>query len=352
MTTARKALQLLPPCATSGIGSLPHTQGELALQMALQQDVPYLPQLPGGRPSELMIPAALDGVPGLKFDAEGACTIDLEAWRQGRDRFTVAIEAALASGRLEAFEPSVEACRSFRPFLFEVETRKLPFAKVQLAGPATVRWVARTHTGAPTSEVPELDQQLFRLLLAKALALVKAVRRAGATPILFLDEPGLYALEHGNPRHLVVLKELQMLVVALQREGALVGLHCCSNTDWRQVMDLGLDLLSIDARLSLDAVLEEKDAWLRFLTSGATLSLGIVPTDLASTYVLGELCDSVEASLRATTPPGLSFEALLSRMLLTPACGLGLRSVPDAERICAQVREAQRRFLALSSARA
>lgn len=352
MTTARKALQLLPPCATTGIGSLPHTQGELALQMALQQDVAYLPQLPGGSPSELMIPAALDGVPGLKFDPEGSCTIDLEVWRKARDRTTFAIEDALASGRLEAFEPSVGACRSFRPFLFEVETRKLPFAKVQLAGPATVRWVARTHTGEPTSEVAELDQQLFRLSLAKALALVKAVRRAGATPILYLDEPGLYALERGNVRHLVVLKELQMLVVALQREGALVGLHCCSNTDWAQVMDLGLDILSIDARLSLDAVLDERDAWLRFLTSGATLSLGIVPTDLASSYDLTELCDSVEASLRATTPPSLSFQALLSRMLLTPACGLGMRSVLDAERITAQVREAQKRFVALSSAQA
>lgn len=352
MTSARKALQLLPPCATTGIGSLPHSQGELALQMALQQDVPYLPQLPAGSPSELMIPAALDGVPGLKFDAEGTCTVDLEAWRKSRDRYTGSIEDALASGDLAAFEPSMEACRSFRPFLYEVETRKLPFAKVQLAGPATVRWVARTHEGAPTSEVPELDQQLFRLSLAKTLALVKAVRRAGATPILYLDEPGLYALERGNVRHLVVMKELQMLVVALQREGALVGLHCCSNTDWAQVLDLGLDLLSIDARLSLDAVLEERDAWLRFLASGATLSLGIVPTDLASTWELGELCESVEASLRATTPASLSFEGLLSRMLLTPACGLAMRSVLDAERITEQVREAQKRFLALAAPRA
>jgi hypothetical protein len=345
MTSARKALQLLPPCATSGIGSLPHTQGELALQMALQHDVPYLPQLPSGSPAELMIPAALDGLPGLRFDADGTCTIDLDAWRARREAFSASIEGALASGHLEAFEPSAQACRSFHPFLFEVETRRLPFAKVQLAGPATVRWVARTTAGQPAADVTELDQQLFRLSLAKSLALVKAVRRAGATPIIYLDEPGLYALERGNVRHLVVLKELQMLVVALQREGALVGLHCCGNTDWAQVLDLGLDLVSIDARLSLDALLEERDAWLRFLASGATLSLGIVPTDLASTWDLGELCDSVEASLRATTPPGLAFEGLLARMLLTPACGLAMRSVLDAERLTGLVRDAQHRFL-------
>ena len=320
--------------------------------MALQQDVAYLPQLPKENASELMIPAALDGLPGLSFDAEGVCTIDLVAWERKRDRLTMTIDDALEQGALTEFEPSVQACRSWRPFLFEVGARRLPFAKVQLAGPATVRWVAKTSAGAPAAELAELDQQLYRLLWAKAVALVKGVRRANpsCTPILFLDEPGLYAYERRNVRHALVLKELQMLIVAVQREGALVGLHCCSNTDWAAVLDLGLDILSIDARLSLDAVLEEKDAWLRFIGSGATLSLGIVPTDLASSFSVPELCDSVEASLRATTPKGLSFEALLSRMLLTPACGMGLRSVMDAEQITEQVKEAQRRLRALASA--
>lgn len=345
--SARKALSLLPPCATTGIGSLPHSQGELALQMALQQSVPYLPQLPHENPGELMIPAAVDGLPGAGFDGEGMVTVDLEAWRRGRDRLTLRLDEAFAAANFEAFEPSVQACRSWRPFLFEVGARKLPFAKVQLAGPTTVRWVAKTSEGRPVTEVPELDQQLLRLVMAKALALVQALRRLNVTPILFLDEPGLYALERGNVQHLLALKDLQVLAVAAQREGALVGVHCCSNTDWPRVLELGLDLVSIDARLSLDALLEDRDAWLRFLSTGATLALGIVPTDLASSYSLVELCDSVEASLRATTPPGMPFEAVLSRMLLTPACGLGLRSVIDAERITGEVHEAQRRFLSL-----
>lgn len=352
MSSARPALKLLPPCATTGIGSLPHTQGELALQMALQHDVPFLPQLPKADPAELMIPAALEGLPGLQFDSDGMCTVDLQAWQGQRDRFTLQIETALSSGDLAAFEPSAAACRSFRPFLWEVENRKLPFAKVQLAGPATVRWVAKTSAGTPTSEAPELDQQIFRLLLARSLAMVKAVRRAGATPILFLDEPGLYALEPGNVRHLLVLKELAVLAVAVQREGALVGVHCCSNTRWGQLMGLGLDLLSIDARLSLDAVLEDAPAFWAFMAGGSTLSLGIAPTDLATSYVLGELVDSVEASLRATAPRGLSFEGLLAQMLLTPACGLGMRSVSDCEGIVGEVREAQRRFRSLVTASA
>jgi methionine synthase II (cobalamin-independent) len=338
----RRAIQLLPTCATTGIGSLPHTQLELGLQAALAMDIPFLPQLPAGRPSEYMIPQALEGLPGLRWDDEGMCTVDLEAWEAGRVDFQGRMEGALSSGALEGFEPSLEGCRTWRPFLWEVEHRKLAFAKAQLAGPFTVRSVARTGDGRATLDVPGLDEAIFRLVLARSLAMVKALRRAGTTPLFFLDEPGLFAFERANPRHLLAMQELRLLVVALQREGALVGLHCCGNTDWANLLDSGVDVLSLDVRLSLDAVLEESGAFSRFLDSGATLSLGIIPTDLSSTYEVEELVDAVEVSLKAALPPGHSFAQVGTQLMLTPACGLAMRSVVDAERVLEQLKVAQR----------
>jgi methionine synthase II (cobalamin-independent) len=340
----RRAVQLLPACATTGIGSLPHTQVELGLQAALAQDIPFLPQMPVGHPSELMIPAALEGLPGMSFDEEGLCTVDLAAWEAGRADFEARLEAALAAGTLEAWEPSPEACRAWRPFLWEVETRKLAFAKAQLAGPFTVRSVARTSAGQPALEVPGLDAAMFRLVLARSLAMVKALRRAGTTPLFFLDEPGLYAFQRTQPQHLLALQELKLLVLALQREGALVGVHCCGNTDWGALLDVQPDLLSLDVRLSLDAMVEEREALERFLASGATLSLGIVPTDLSSAYEVTELVDSVEASLKAALPQGFTFPQVVSTVVLTPACGLAMRSVVDAERILEELKAAQRRL--------
>ncbi|WP_375771829.1 hypothetical protein NR798_13350 [Archangium gephyra] len=340
----RRAIQLLPTCATTGIGSLPHTQLEMGLQAALALDIPFLPQLPVGRPSEFMIPQALEGLPGLRWDDEGMCTVELGAWEAGRADFLARLEAALSSGGLEAFEPSLDNCRAWRPFLWEVENRKLAFAKAQLAGPFTVRSVARTSEGHATLDVPGLDEAIFRLVLARSLAMVKALRRAGTTPLFFLDEPGLFAFERSNPRHLLAMQELRLLVVALQREGALVGVHCCGNTDWASLLDAGLDMLSLDVRLSLDAVLEESGAFSRFLDSGATLSLGIIPTDLASTYAVEELVDAVEVSLKAALPPGHAFERVGSQVLLTPACGLAMRTVVDAERVLEQLKGAQRRL--------
>ncbi len=342
-----RALQLLPRCGTTGIGSLPHTQLELGLQMALQVDIPYLPQLPVEHSGEFMVPAALERLPGLCVDAEGSVTIDVDRWSAERDAFGEELESALSSGVLGRFEPSHQACRAWNPFLWELENRRLMLAKIQLAGPATVRWVAKTSRGQVAAEVPELDQQIFRLVLVRMLAMVKAVRRAGATPLLFIDEPGLYALDCTDPRHLVVLQELRLLIVALQNEGALVGLHCCSNTDWSAVLDLGLNLVSVDARLSLDALLDSGEALDRFIEGGGRFSLGIIPTDLATTYRVEELVDAVEVSLRATFRNASRFREVASRCLLTPACGLAMRSVVDAERIVDQLREAQHGFRAL-----
>jgi len=339
--------QLLPAWGTTGIGSLPHTQAELGLQMALQVDVPYVPQLPVGHPTEFMIAEALSGLPGLAVDDEGMCTVDLARWEIARDSFGASIEAALSAGDLSAFEPTPEACRSWKPFLWEVEHRKLALAKAQLAGPATVRWVAKTSAGDPVSEVALLDQQIFRFLLAKYLARAVALRKSGATPILYIDEPGLYALDRRDPRHLVVLQELKVLVMALHREGAVVGLHCCSNTDWAALMDLGLDVLSVDARLSLDAVLDDTQALGRFVGAGGLLGLGIIPTDLSATYDVAVLVDAVDASLRAALGPQYARGQL--PCLLTPACGLAMRSTLEAERVFEQLRAAQKRLTELTA---
>lgn len=316
------------PLSTSGIGSLPHTEPGPALELALRVDLPYLPQLPRRAATEYMIPQALEGLPGLRVAANGAASVERAAWKRDAQAFEERLERALDSGELSGFEPSPDSCCAWRPFLLEIGRRGLGFAKVQLAGPLAARW------GVGLDD-PRLARQIARLVLARARAMARAVAACGARPILFLDEPvlGLLAPErelvHGQ-----LLEELRELVLALKREGALVGLHCCADADWRLAVGLGLDLLSFDQALSFESLLARPGLLQELAASGTALALGIVPTAAGQRYDLSSLVARAAGALELPgAPPAL---------LLTPACGLGMREVAEAERVFGELREAQR----------
>ena len=241
----------------------------------MQQDVPYLPELPG----ELMLDTALNPISAPHLAAFG--------------------EALRVIG-------------------------KARFAKAQLAGPVTL--AAHTRVAGAAERVA-----------AKAVMICRSLQLANVTPIIFLDEPGLGLGAFSSA-------PLELVRHTASEAGALVGLHCCAQTRWAELLALDFDVISLDARLSLDALLEDRRAWLSFLERGGTLCLGIIPTNGGARYEVSELCESVEASLRATTP---AFEQALSRMMLSAACGLVLHTAEDALRISAEVQEAQARLRSL-----
>jgi len=331
----------LPGLCTTGIGSLPHTQLELALQQAFAVDVPFLPQLPATNPAELMISQALEGLPGLSWDESGECRVDVVAWQKGARDLRARLERALAGQELSYFEPTALTCRAWKPFLWDVAQRERRWAKAQLTGPMTLRFVLRLGDGRTLAEAPDLEAQVLELVLARALAMVRALGETGARPVLFLDEPGLYAFDKRNPQHLLALQELRILVLALRKAGALVGLHCCSNTDWASLLALPIDLLSIDAGLSLGSVLSQRQAFEAFVAEGRRLAIGIIPTNLDASYQVGARVAALRETLHQHLGDAARARAVLASALLSPACGLALRSVPDAERTFAELSEAR-----------
>lgn len=322
---------------TTGIGSLPHAQIDAALQFSFSMGIPFLPQLPARNPWEFMIPAALEGLPGLQVDRDGIATLDQDVWmgraRALNDRLLSAFESSHRPDAFAGFEPTGATSACWQPFLWEVGERKLPAAKIQLVGPLTAQWSLRAKNGRPLESDHELATQIFRLILARATAMVRRLKATGAHPILFLDEPGLFSLTLPQATHASALAELRLAVQALKKEGATVGLHCCSNTDWKTVLGLGLDLVSIDVALSLQELLGAKTELERYLDHGSRLSLGVVPAPRA-----GDGWDHVaklrQALSRHVSESGLTEKhrrMILGESLWTPACGLAFHTVEEAE---------------------
>jgi len=341
--------KILPhhPFATM-IGSLPHHNVDAALAYTFKLGLPVAPQIPVANPREFMIAQALEGLPGLRLDASATAHLSLEEWKSGSAEISRKLSYAFDHNderdAFKDFEPTPESWSSWGPFLWELQERNARLAKIQLAGPITCQWVLKLDDGSNPVRHGEISAQIYKLVLARAIAMGRALQTIGVQPILFLDEPALYCIqlaqqgsaEHGLFRDLA-LRELKLQVQALQKENMLVGLHCCSNTDWSAALNLGLNVLSFDAGISLERVLNEREALDHFIDKGGRLAIGAIPTSFA----LDGNVDAVDVevifeTLRITIDKHWEKNAarakqVMRQALLTPACGLALHKVTDAE---------------------
>ena len=331
---------------TTAIGSLPHHNIDSALAFSFEFGIPFLPQIPIRNAWEFMIAQALEGLPGLQLDETGSVTIRAEIWESRAHSLSQKLELAFSDRPespqiLESFEPSPATSSSWQPFLWELSERGVKTAKIQIAGPLTSQWAVRLKDGTPLERIPELSSQIYKLVLAKSLAMCMKLKSQGVSPILYLDEPALYCLDLKNPRHWVAYQELKLLVQALQKQDVKVGIHCCSNTDWGALLKVGIDILSIDSDLSLKSLLSEANlsSVEEFLASGGRLSLGVIPTQGTHTDNPSPSFEKTEAlfsgllaTLHSTWPKDPArVSQVLRQSLFTPACGLALQNVAYAE---------------------
>lgn len=201
------ALSRIPAWATSGIGSLPFDDPELAANHAcVGYDVPFCPQLP--RVEGDMVAEWLGADPKL-------C-----GWSPERDR---------------------ERPRAWDAFLAQV-TRRPPahgLVKLQVTGPATLACaLERASGGNPNGRSSvELAGELSTWLAANVAGQIEALRRLGLEVVLVIDEPTLAMFgSRGTER---IWDPLRGIAPAW-------GLHLCCAVPWDLVDLAEPDLLSFD----------------------------------------------------------------------------------------------------------
>jgi hypothetical protein len=183
---------------------------------------------------------------------------------------------------------------------------------------------------------PALAMQIYRLVLARALSMTRKLQSLGISPLLYIDEPGLYGLMTSSAKFSVGIRELGIMIQTLRKEEVEVGLHCCSNTDWDAVLGLGVNVLSIDTSLSLRNLLTPArlPKVEQFVQQGGRLSLGVIPTVRSSVLHSLEVETLFSDLLSAFEAAGARPEwvrKVLTQAIYTPACGLALHSVSDAD---------------------
>lgn len=306
---------LLPIGLASAVGSLPHRDLAAAVAFALecQPRLPAAPSLPALSPVEGMIPQAAWGIAGVLVLPDGSLLVDEAAVDPAAP-----VQAALQS----------EAFTGLRAFLAAIEGRVAPF-KIQLTGPVTLG-LALHAVGVPTDRAFAVAGKAVTGRIDEVRA---AARRAapGATPLIFLDEPGLTAaLDPGFPLNVHDTLDLVSSALAAVEGGAIAGLHCCGRADWPVVLQAGPQMLS----LPVDAgATDHPGAFADYLERGGWLAWGAVPTDRPLGETAEILWRRLVAEWDALAEAGCAPRTLIEQALITPACGLVNLDVPQAAHV-------------------
>ncbi len=326
-----KAISLLRPGATFGVGSLPHRDVNDALDFVwTSTDIPTIPSLPRRSPAEGMIAQALVGIEGVSMGQYGGISVDVS--QLDVDQF---ITTDLMSDAYGAFQQFLTT--------FRERDRGVDVVKWQFVGPVTLG-AQLMRVGLEASVAFPLALQAVR---AHVLALEDAVAQAcgEVTQIIVLDEPSLAeALEPGYVIGVEQSIDLISGALAAVEKRHISGVHSCSHTDWGALLATGARVLSVPVPSVNDeaAMAEMLVAASRIsdlLEHGGRIAWGAVRTDGPISVSAERSWKSIVEVMCALVRAGVDPVLLRRQSFVTPACGLGTHSDGVAERVFAHTRD-------------
>jgi hypothetical protein len=336
--------------AATGVGSVPWIDVEDTCRFILEQlpDMPFWPQFVNLSPLEDMICQFSEGLPGIRTRSEGH---EVFLSSRGLENEMAEFYEKFLAGDLESFALKPDRARGLHALL-EI-MGKSPgtgqgFIKGQSVGPITFASSVLMEDGRYILHDPSLLDTVIKGLSMKLLWQAGALAGTGRRPVLFIDEPALSGIGSAfssMDRHTVINALREMIDHCRKGSDALIGIHCCANTDWPAVYEAGPDIINFDAFDFMDSFLIYPDEAARFLEGGGTLAWGIVPTTrFDHETTVDSLEDLLENGLARLAQTGLDRDDLGSRSMLTSACGMGGMSGQYAEQALRVLSELERRM--------
>lgn len=338
-----------PQCLATGIGSFPHKDVARACDLILETipEIPIWPQLPNTNFREQMEAQYSEAFPNVVIDDSKE-----KMYFNTGEESTAELERFYESymeERLNHFKISEEFSRGIYAMekrLNEARPSSIQFFKSQVTGPVTfgLATVDENKRALYYNEV--YRDVVIKGITMKARWLLEKFKPLGYNQICFVDEPiltGFGSSTYVSVQRGDVVRDLNEVVEAIHANGALVGTHCCGNTEWPILIDAGVDIISFDAFEFGDTIAYYPDQTKKFLEGGGVLAWGIVPT---SDKIVGETADSLIGGLKEKishlASKGISENLIWEKCLLTPSCGTGSLSVELSEKVFYTLSEVSR----------
>jgi methionine synthase II (cobalamin-independent) len=323
----------------TGIGSVPSLVVQDTCIHILEQlpEIPFWPQLVKRTHLEDVNIQFSEGLPLLEIREEKRA---LAVSSENRESELVAFYDRFLTEDVDYFAIS----REFAPGLYELveliqKNPKLygPYVKGQTVGPITFSAGINGPDGKSLLYDPELLEATVKGISIKALWQVREMGKSGKKPIIFLDEPYLSGFGSAfSPieRHEVIHLLKEVIDYLRERCDALIGIHCCGNTDWSMIIEARPDIVSFDAFDYMDYFLLYPDEIIRFLRRGGVIAWGVVPTyTFTGEESVEGLFSRLEQGLNRFYAWGLEPQNVRESSILTPACGMGTLGQGSADQV-------------------
>jgi hypothetical protein len=304
---------------------MPHTEVSRALDLALSLDVPFWPQLPNYSYYEDMYVQAAEHFPGIILD------MDKRTLRFSMDKFTQELEDALL--RFDDptyFDISKTYSAVYHRFL-SLDLKDRPAIRGQLEGPISFGFNILDQDDRPILFDDTVRPFMLDFMAKRLNVQLARLKRRNANAFMFVDEPGLQFLFSAMSGYgdLKAKGDLDQFFTQVDRPR---GIHLCGNPDWDFLLNLDLEVLSLDVYTNAEIFASYTAAIKRFLDRDGVIVWGIVPTGF-ETFAQEEipsLVQRLESVWKILWSKGIDREQLIAQSMLSPATCCLVN--PDKER--------------------
>lgn len=266
---------------TTAMGILPHDDVDRALRLSLSLDIPFWPQLPAVSFYEDMYAQASEHFPGITLDLERR-VINFSP-----ERFHEELEEYLAHWEDEAYfalSPGYSAV--YHRFL-QQDLSAYPYIRGQNIGPVSFGMKIQDSERRPMIYFDDVREIIFDFFTRKLRAQYNQLRQIHPRAFVWVDEPGLEMLFMSFTGY-TSEKAAADYRLFLENFPGPKGVHLCGNPDWSFLLNLDLDILSLDVLARGHIFTRYREEIRTFLDRGAIISWGITPT-LAEEYAPEDL---------------------------------------------------------------
>lgn len=310
---------------TTAMAVMPHTDVERALETALSLDVPFWPQLPNYNYYEDMYVQAAEHFPGIVLDLEK------RTLRFSMDKFAEELEGVLTRFDDPAlFDISTTYSAVYHRFL-ELDLFKRPAIRGQLEGPISFGFNVLDQDERPILFDDTVRPFMLDFMAQRLNVQLARLRQLNANAFMFVDEPGLQFLFSAMAGYgdIKAKADLDQFFSQVDRPR---GIHLCGNPDWDFLLNLDLEVLSLDVYTNAEIFASYAPAIRRFLDRGGVIVWGIVPTgfEAFAQEEIPTLIQRLETVWQTVWAKGVDRDRTIAQGMLSPATCCLVN--PDKER--------------------